>query len=163
MNSIQDFLCGFIDQYRTKPSTLSRPVVLKKRNVISIDKPLDQVSKKCDSVYDFLWVALKCEEPVPPEGLCVTTADCNAGEICKESQCVLDPTHCLQTGCDEHYECDVETGDCYFVPECFTNEECNQPEGEMCINNVCKFPLFCIDDSGCAPGWECVQRNCVKS
>lgn len=167
MQSITRFICDvvkpFVAQQGLPPDGGSKIVV---KGKMPKKKTVPAVTSN-GFIADSIWNFLNCESFEPPSvEYCIDDDDCETGERCKEGNCLVDPTHCSNTGCDENYECNEETGDCEFVPECSSHLDCDQINaGELCLERICKVPEYCIQITptiGCAAGWTCIDGQCTK-
>jgi hypothetical protein len=172
MQPLREFLCSIIKTDEVAASILARkskPIIsVMPNNNGKLDKVIKNDYHKQTFFQDFFWDLLGCDEFNPPNGIefCITDDDCNPGENCKEGTCVVDPSHCVNTGCDEHHDCDENTGECIIVPECDSNDDCDQiAGGEMCVGQICKPPVLCLSaiPQSCPPTWICDGDACVKA
>ena len=167
MQSITSFICSIIKPFVSQQDVASRDetkIVVKGKLPKKSGAP---VVKANGFIADSIWDFLNCDsqEP-PPSDFCIDNNDCETGERCKEGSCLTDPTHCSNSGCDENYECNEETGACNFVPECISHSDCDQIDaGELCLQRLCTKPEYCVPIAptvGCAAGWTCVDGDCTK-
>ncbi|MBN2121672.1 hypothetical protein JW721_01265, partial [Candidatus Micrarchaeota archaeon] len=98
-----------------------------------------------------------------PDYECFTNSDCGECEVCRDHECSLPPQEdACATASDcsgtqsPFYECTSCTCKGYG---CFTDADCD--EGETCgANNLCA-PSTCINGSGCAQGYSCINQTCI--
>jgi Cys-rich repeat protein len=98
---------------------------------------------------------------------CQTTADCAAGELCSNGQCVRPPPpQCTQdSDCASNEHC--QGGLCVPVappPQCVVDSDC--AAGQVCSAGVCVTappPPVCQQDSDCAAGESCLRGQCIPN
>lgn len=169
MESIRSLICSLIGKQSLETITPEGIGLQELRSEAA--KIMKNIPRKTQfsSISKFFYDIFNCKDFFPePPGFCIDNGDCDPGSSCKQGTCVSDPGNCVNAGCpDEGYQCDEGTGNCYFVPECETNAECDSIEGgETCIKSVCKVPPICISGIGvdiCAPTWECIGGECKKA
>ena len=97
-----------------------------------------------------------------PEPECVVAADCGAGQVCQDNECVVVPPECtIDADCAAGEVCDI--GSCVPAsPECIIDADC--AAGEVCDNGSC-VPASpeCTIDADCAAGEICDGGACVPA
>jgi hypothetical protein len=88
---------------------------------------------------------------------CTEDADCDEGEICVDNECVVDLECTEDADCDEGEVC--VDNECVVEVGCTEDADCD--EGEICVNNMCVIALECTEDADCDEGEICVDNMCV--
>ena len=105
MQSVTSFLCSLIKPFVSAQSSMIRAAPLVDGSFKLPKKTTKEVEKN-GIIADTLWNLLNCGSIAPPAvDYCVSNDDCNAGERCKEGNCLTDPSHCSNAGCNDNYEC----------------------------------------------------------
>ena len=97
-----------------------------------------------------------CETDPDPD--CLADADCAAGQVCEQGDCVeaTDPACQVDGDCGEGQIC--EQGDCVAgcASECCQQADCAL--GYQCVEGACLNP--CVHWCDCAEGEDCIDGYC---
>ena len=93
---------------------------------------------------------------------CIAAADCQAGQVCQNNECVAAPPECTtDSDCEADEICDNGSGE-PAPPECTTDADCNA--GEVCDNGSCVAATpECTTDADCGTGEICDNGTCVAA
>ncbi|MFO0598406.1 MAG: hypothetical protein U0228_24080 [Myxococcaceae bacterium] len=101
----------------------------------------------------------------PVAASCQTTADCAAGEICSNGQCVTSPTPACRTNADCAAGQSCQAGVCVTntpPPACVIDADC--AANQVCVGGQCVTstpPPVCTVDADCASNEQCLRGQCV--
>ncbi|NMB75173.1 MAG: hypothetical protein GYA21_08590 [Myxococcales bacterium] len=92
-------------------------------------------------------------------GVCVSDADCAAGQSCCDGVCLdlsSDPENC--GGCGMSCAAGQGCGGGWCTARCSSDNDCEA--GQACLDGLCR--IYCRLDSDCLSGQMCLNNLCVR-